>query len=313
MLTLLCSGQGTQHAGMFRLTGNNNAAAEPVFAAAAALLGSDPRDWIQIASSDMMRRNRPAQILCVTHALAARRLLEPVLPEQFLVLGYSVGQVAAWGIAGLLDDGPLLTLTARRAGFMDLAGGAEDGLVSVRGLPRERVQSLARLKDVEIAIVNPGDAFILGGRAKAVEAFQKAALQAGAARSSVLAVSVASHTSRLAAAVPLLREAARTADPKSPSSGVILLDGLAGSTLFSRDQAIDALSAQIAETVQWDACLAAAVERGTTVYLELGPGRALADMASGAYPEIPARSIEDFASPQGLLDWVRIASAKPDP
>lgn len=303
MLTLLCSGQGTQHAGMFRLTGEVSAA-EPAFAAGTVLLGTDPREWVQTASPEALRRNRPAQILCVTQALAAQRLIDLALPERFLVLGYSVGQVAAWGIAGLLAEDPLLALAARRAELMDLAGGEHDGLVSVRGLPREQVDALARQKDVEIAIVNPGDAFILGGRAESVEAFREAALEAGAQRSTVLAVSVASHTSRLAAAVPALREAILAAGPSSPRPGVTLLDGLAGETLFTTERAIDTLSRQIAEPVQWAACLDAAIERGATAFLELGPGRALADMTDAACPGIPSRGLEDFSSAAGLLDWL---------
>lgn len=298
MLALLCSGQGTQHVGMFRLTGEAQVT-EPVFAAASMLLGSDPREWVQSAEAEAMRRNRSAQILCVTQALAARRLIQSALPERFLAAGYSVGQVSAWGIAGLLEDEPLLALAARRAELMDLTGGEHDGLVSVRGLPRAEVEALARLKDVEIAIVNPGDGFILGGRVEALEAFREAALAAGALRSSILAVSVASHTSRLAAAVPALRDAIEAADPKAPGGAVTLIDGLQGATLFTRDKAIDTLSRQIAEPVQWDACLAALVERGATAFLELGPGRALADMAGDN-----ARSIEDFSSAQGLLDWL---------
>lgn len=308
MLALLCSGQGPQHAGMFRLTGKYPAA-EPVFAAASVLLGSDPREWVQAAGAEAMRRNRPAQILCVTQALAARRLIETALPDRFLTAGYSVGQVSAWGIAGLLEDEPLLALTARRADLMDLAGGEHDGLVSVRGLPRDRVEALARLKDVEVAIVNPGDGYILGGRAEAVEAFRAAALEAGAQRSSVLAVTVASHTSRLAAAVPALRAAIEAAGPKAPGGAVTLIDGLEGATLFTRDVAIDTLSRQIAEPVQWASCLAALVERGATAFLELGPCRALAGMVGNAYPDLSARAVEDFSSPQGLLDWLARAAA----
>jgi len=303
MLTLLCSGQGTQHAGMFRLTGDSPAA-ETVFAAGSVLLGTDPREWVQTASAEALRRNRPAQILCVTQALAARRLIEAALPDLVMVVGYSVGQVAAWGVAGMLAEEPLLALAARRAELMDLASGEHDGLVSVRGLTREQVEALARLKDVEIAIVNPGDAFILGGRVESVEASRLAALEAGAQRSTVLAVSVASHTSRLAAAVPALREAILAARPASPRAGVTLLDGLAGETLFTPGRAVDTLSRQIAEPVQWAACLDAALERGATAFLELGPGRALADMAAAAYPSIPARSLEDFTTAGGALDWI---------
>jgi len=292
---------------MFRLTAGV-AAAEPVFAAAAALLGADPREWVPTADAESLKGNRAAQILCTTQALAAHAALAPLLPERLIVAGYSVGQLGAWGVAGMLEPAALLALAARRAELMDQAGGAGDGLVSVRGLSRSRVEALAEAERLEIAIVNPGDGYILGGPNAALERFRQAALDAGAQRSTLLAVSVASHTSRLASAVPALREAICAAAPGPCCAGLVLLDGLEGNALFTRDRAIEALSRQIAEPVRWDSCLDAACERGASRFLELGPGRALADMAAATYPAIPARGLEDFASLDGVAEWLRRVS-----
>jgi malonyl CoA-acyl carrier protein transacylase len=70
-LAILCSGQGLQHSRMFSLTGNAPAA-QPVFAHAAKLLGDcDPRDLVQAEPAEVLHRNRIAQIICVSQALAA--------------------------------------------------------------------------------------------------------------------------------------------------------------------------------------------------------------------------------------------------
>jgi malonyl CoA-acyl carrier protein transacylase len=46
-----------------------------------------------------------------------------------------------------------------------------------------------------------------------------------------------------------------------------------------------------AQTVQWATCLEACVEAGALAFLELGPGRALAEMAASAYPAIVSREV----------------------
>ena len=56
---------------------------------------------------------------------------------------------------------------------------------------------------------------------------------------------------------------------------------------------------RIFHTVQWAHCLEGCVEAGASVFFELGPGRALNGMAAGAYPDISARSLEDFRTLQG--------------
>jgi [acyl-carrier-protein] S-malonyltransferase len=64
------------------------------------------------------------------------------------------------------------------------------------------------------------------------------------------------------------------------------------------------LALQISRPIQWAKCLDGCIEAGAVAFLELGPGRALADMAAGAYPHIPARSVDDFRSVKGIVDWL---------
>src|SRR6187200_3208517 len=98
-LAILCSGQGRQHSGMFDLTAEV-ADAEPLFAQAKGLLGTDPRALVRTATGDVLHHNRSGQILCTLQALAAAVALRDVLTGGSVVAGYSVGELAAWGVAG---------------------------------------------------------------------------------------------------------------------------------------------------------------------------------------------------------------------
>ncbi|MES0041802.1 acyltransferase domain-containing protein [Mesorhizobium sp. M0091] len=302
-VALLCSGQGMQHREMFRLTAGLPAA-DGVFSVAGEVLGSDPRIFVQRVSDASLNVSQTAQILCVTQALAAATVIGSALTRRVIVAGYSVGEVAAWGIAGLLTPRASLELAKIRAEIMDSASHPDDGLGFLRGLPCEKVAALGARYGIEIAIVNPGDAFIVGGQRPCLLAFFEAALAEGAIRAGLLPVSVASHTSRLDGAVASFRQAIDAHEARRPDRSRILLSGLDGSVILDTASGGDRLARQLSTTVRWDICIEAAVERGASRFLELGPGRALADIAASTYPAIPARSTEDFRSADGVCAWL---------
>ncbi len=304
-LAILCSGQGPQGPAMFALTGQAPEAAD-LFAHAATLLdGRDPRELAQTAPAAELHRDREGQILCALQALAAAAMLRPALARPLVVAGYSVGEVAAWGVAGLIGARAVLDLVARRAEAMDASSTPGDGLLFVRGLARPVVDDLCRRHDVSVAIVNPGESFVLGGAGAALDALGEEARGSGAARVVRIAVDVASHTPRMAAASTAFRRTLDDAPVRPrPEPGVRLLSGIDGAPVLDIGAALDKLAAQISHTVQWAACLDACVEAGATAFLELGPGHALANMAAGVQPGIPARGLDDFRTPQGACAWL---------
>ncbi|QND72849.1 acyltransferase domain-containing protein [Tardiphaga robiniae] len=304
-LAILCSGQGLQHPQMFALTGDTSEAAN-LFAHAAALLGGrDPRAMVRVDSNEALHQNRVGQILCTLQALAATSILRDAWPRKLIIAGYSLGEVAAWSVAGLLDATTTLDLVARRAEAMDAASIPGDGLLFVRGLSRGIIEDLCNNHDVAVAIVNPGDAYVLGGAGKALDALAEKAKTIGAARVVRVAVNVASHTSRLAAASAEFRKMLdQTPIKPRPNIAVRLFSGIDGSSVIDIPLGMDKLAEQISHTVQWAACLEGCVEAGASTFLELGPGRALSEMAAGAYPAIPARSLEDFSTLTGLRTWL---------
>ena len=307
-LAILCSGQGAQRADMFDLTGTVPQA-DALFAHAGRLLGDDPRAWVRQAGPDALRENRAAQILCTVQALAAAALLDAAWPRRRCVAGYSVGEVASWSVAGMIDPHDALDLADARARAMDAASGGDERMAFVRGLTRTQLAQLCAGRDAAIAIANPGDAFVVAGRQADVDAVADGAARAGALRVAPVCVRIASHTRRLAAAVPVFRASLADVRVRRPLPGTRLFSGIDGASVLDVDAGLDKLARQIAEPVEWAACLAACVEAGATAFLELGPGRALAEMAGGAYPALPARSLADFRSVDGVTNWLARVAA----
>jgi [acyl-carrier-protein] S-malonyltransferase len=301
-LALLCPGQGPQHRAMFDL-----ARADP---AASALLetliphaGLDqPLDSV-LADDALLFSNRYAQPLMVAATLANWKALARDLPEPALVAGYSIGEVAAYAVAGALGPADTVALASQRALLMNACRRASEKhvLIAVSGLPVGAIDALLRQHDFHIAIVNGEDSVIVGGRAELAASLVQA-LAALGARAATLPVELASHTPLIAGAVaPLAAELARRPlrDPQVP-----VLSGISAERIQKSGMAIEHLSRQVAEPVLWKNCMDALPEAGITVALELGPGASLSRMLQARHPQIATRSVADFRSQGGVKAWL---------
>lgn len=304
-LAIMCSGQGRQHPGMFSLTGNAPEA-EELFGYCAHLIGDvDPRQAVQREPTDTLHNNRMGQILCTLQSLAMFETLKACLHSNVVVAGYSVGEVAAWGICGSFTHTETLELVSMRAILMDAESLPGDGLLFIRGLSRDAIDVLCAQGGASISIINPGDAYIVGGRRSALDAIARTARDRQASRVAFVPVMVASHTPLLSGAAKRFHEVLRNASNTfSLSPGVRLLSGIDGSAVIDVDTGLANLAKQISHTVQWSTCLRSCIEAGATAFLELGPGNALSEMVRAVYPDVPSRSVEEFHSVAGVRDWI---------
>ena len=303
---ILCSGQGAQSAGMFDLLADA-AAAVPVFEAATTILdGRDPRQLVRQASSQDIHANRLGQILCCTQTMAAWAVVQGMLSGPLVVAGYSVGELGAWGVAGLMDTAEVLRLAVRRAAAMDAATTEPSGLVAIRGLTQDTLDPICAAHGTYIAIINGHDQMLVGGTRKVLAAVIADAEAAGAARATLLAVEVASHTPLLAAASEQFARDLAGADLAGGTSpDVRLLSGIDGAPVFDVAAGVDKLARQIKQTVDWSACMETCLASNVSRVIELGPGNALARMMQDAAPGIDAHSISEFRSLDGFLSWVK--------
>jgi [acyl-carrier-protein] S-malonyltransferase len=310
-IAILCSGQGYQGADMFNLLADAPEAG-PVFEHARLVLGGeDPREFVRRATDDALHADEVGQILCCTQAIAAWAVLSAKVPRPMVVAGYSVGELAAWGVAGLLDYEGVLDLAVERAEAMDAVTTEPSGLVAIHGIRRAALDPICRAHGAYIAIVNGEDQMLVGGTWRALEAMIHDAQAAGARRMTRLPVAVASHTPLLAGASDRFRQALKkTHLSAAVPPNVRLLSGIDGAAVFDVHAGADKLARQIQQTVDWAACMESCRAAGVTKVVELGPGNALARFMREFMPESDAHSLSEFHSLLGVKHWMQRSSAR---
>jgi len=302
---LLCPGQGAQHPGMLNIATHHAVSAE-VLRAATAALGEDLHAWL--ADPVLLFENARAQPLVCISQLAWWAALREQLPSPIAFAGYSVGELAAYGVADALDTAALASLARDRARLMDAAASAEPGgVIALRGLSRAAAAEMCAGKRAFIAIVIDEDAYVIGGTQSALDAVTETARRASA-QVTCLRVGVASHTPLLAAAAAGFRTALEASPLSAPARPVVA--GIDSSWVVTRGRAIGALSEQIARTIEWSRCIDALYERGCRVFLELGPGAALSRMVRKRLHRVEARSVDEFRAPAAVAAWVARSVAR---
>lgn len=294
---LLFSGQGTQHPQMLPWI-DTAPAARPVLRALDACLGGPWR--ARLAADACPPSNALAQPLIVGTALAAWSVLRPLLPQPpEVVAGYSVGEVAACAAAGACAPEEAILLARQRASLMDAAvAGIDTGLLAASGVPEAQV--LAQCPGLECAIrIDPDNNLFGGTRAALAHAEQ---VLSGRGTCKHICVALASHTAWMRSAAQAFERVLENTRLRALECPVAL--NATGTTTRSTQVLQAALAAQLAQCVEWGSCMAAIAERQPSCVLEIGGGGALARMWSARYPQIPARSVEDFRSPTGAAGWI---------
>ncbi|MGJ7498539.1 acyltransferase domain-containing protein [Variovorax sp. RT4R15] len=292
---LLFSGQGTQHPAMLPWLTDDGAVRDMC-----ARLGVD--DWRHaLANPGWAERNDNAQTLLTGLALAAWGQLAPLLAPPAAVAGYSVGELAAFSAAGVIDPATAAALAPQRAAAMNhCAARTPGGLLAVSGLHEQKLEQLGVEAGLALAIRNGPGSVIFGGPMAALEDAERIAAAAGA-QFTRLRVKVASHT-------PWMREAAesfsRTLAEVPFHAPQVVLFSNAADRIRDASSARDALSAQVAQTVRWDECMENVVARQVGCVLEVGPGQALTRMWNQRYPTVPARACDDFRSAASIAAWL---------
>lgn len=297
-LALLFPGQGAQHADMLPWL-DSQADAAPALRALSHQLG---RDWrAGLAEPAWTNANAVAQPLLAGVCIAAWQTLATRLPSPAVVAGYSVGELAAFSVAGVFDAATALALAAARAQAMnDSVAGQDTGLLALQGPGALRLAVAA--EGLSIAIRINTDRVIVGGDAGALDE-HAARWTATGLRCTRLPIAIASHTPFMTPAVAAFAQRLAAEDLQPARTPVIC--NFNACALRQPTQLTTALAGQIASTVRWDECMDAIAERQVSCVLEVGPGTSLAAMWRERHPGIPVRSVDEFGSADGVAAWVR--------
>lgn len=297
---LVFSGQASQHPEMLPWLDAQPGAAD-VLRAMAERIGTDWRTALQ----DEGRRsnNAFAQVLITGTALAAWAAIKDELPQApTVVAGYSVGELAAFTCAGVFSAEQAIALAQQRAALMDQAvKGLHTGMLAVTGLSEGRVLTACAGLGLECAIRIHSGQSVFAGTDEALSQAAPRLLALGVVCKR-LDVRLASHSSWMAPAARTFADILSGLPFTAPNCPIAT--NVDGSLVRQAASLRQALSRQLASPVLWAACMEAVNERQVACVLEIGAGSALARMWNERYPDIPARSIDEFQHPQGAVAWI---------
>jgi [acyl-carrier-protein] S-malonyltransferase len=301
-IALLAPGQGSQTPGMLEPWLQLSGAAERL-ATWSEISGLDLARLGTTADADEITDTAVTQPLVVAatllaHEEAARRDL---FGTDTVVAGHSVGEIAAYAIAGVISADDAIKLAATRGAEMAKACALEPtGMAAVLG--GDEAEVLARLEALDLVPANRNAAGQIVA-AGAVAALDKLAEDPPAkARVRKLATAGAFHTQYMASALDGYQAAARevtTAEPKA-----VLLSNSDGQPVASAADAIEKLVAQLTRPVRWDLCTATMRQRfenaETAAIVEFPPAGTLVGIAKRELRGVPTHAVKSPADLDGL-------------
>ena len=224
-----------------------------------------------------------AQPAIVAHSLAGLRLLDRLGIRAAAVVGHSLGEITALHWGGAVDAEAALRLAAVRGRAMAELGG-ETGAMASLGADAATTAELL-VEGAVIAAYNSPRRTVISGAAAAVEAVLECARDRGIATTR-LRVSHAFHSPQVAAAGPRLAvelEAMTLAPLARPVASTVT-----GAPLVSEVDLRGLLQRQLTSPVRFLGALESVKDRAE-LWIEVGPGRALSELAGEilAAPVIP--------------------------
>ena len=245
-----------------------------------------------------------ATTLLAHTALTRRGLLGgPDGRQNLVTAGHSVGEIAAYAIAGVIGADDAVMLAATRGREMAKACAAEPtGMAAVLG--GDEADVLARLEELDLIPANRNAVgqIVAAGRLTALDKlFEDPPARA---RVRKLATAGAFHTQFMAPALQAYAAAAArvstTEFGDSAAPTVTLLSNFDGQPLTSAAAAMDQLVAQLTRPVRWDLCVETMRQRAVTAVVELPPAGTLAGIAKRELRGVPTHAVKSPADLDGL-------------
>jgi [acyl-carrier-protein] S-malonyltransferase len=304
VIALLAPGQGSQTEGMLSPWLELPGAADRLSSWSTAS-GLDLARLGTTASTEEITDTAIAQPLIVAATLLAyqelttRGLLADSNRNDIVVAGHSVGEIAAYAIAGVLSADDAVALAATRGAEMAKACANEPtGMSAVLG--GDEAEVLARLEQLDLVAANRNAAgqIVAAGRLSALDKLAEDPPEK--ARVRALGVAGAFHTEFMASALDEYAAAAQNVATSEPTAE--LLSNRDGQPVSSAADAMEKLVAQLTRPVRWDLCSETLRQRSVSAIVEFPPAGALSGIAKRELRGTPTHAVKAPADLDGLAE-----------
>ena len=304
MLALVAPGQGSQSVGMLAPWVVDSKTKDLV-QSWSKLVSVDLLKLGQFGTTDEIKSTDIAQLLIfVTSILSSLDLdLRNEKDSSIVYAGHSVGEFAAYSLAGAFEVDHALRLVAKRGQAMLAATKvfSKTGMSAVLGGNKEEVVSYLREFDLIPANINSNGQIIAAGTLENLDRLANTPLKGTRIRP--LEVSAAFHTKFMEPAVSQFTEIFKVISVKSPRQ--IVLSNKNGERVSNSTDITENLIQQVISPVRWDLCQAKMVELGVTGMLELAPGGTLCGIAKKEIPNVETFAIKSPEDIQGANEFIR--------
>jgi [acyl-carrier-protein] S-malonyltransferase len=219
--------------------------------------------------------------------------------RDFIAAGHSVGEIAAYAVAGVISSDDAVALAATRGAEMARACAVEPtGMSAVLG--GDEAEVLSRLEELDLVPANRNAAgqIVAAGSLAALSKLSED--PPAKARVRALATAGAFHTHYMASATDGYAAAAERVATSEPTA--TLLSNADGQPVASGSDAMSKLVAQLTRPVRWDLCTETLRHSNVTAIVEFPPAGTLAGIAKRELKGVPTHAVKGPADLDGLTE-----------
>lgn len=289
-IAFVFSGQGDQYPGMGKELYDRYPAAAAMFQMFDEIRPDTSRQCFY-GSPEQLRETVNTQPCLYAMELAAAAVLRGAGIEPAAAAGFSLGELAACAAAGIVDAATGFRLVCRRGELMQREAEKHDtSMAAVMKLEQGVLERLCQTHQ-HVWPVNyncPGQ-ITVAGDAEEMRRFLADVKEAGG-RAVPLKVSAAFHSPYMNAAAQAFGEELKAAEFQRGAIPVY-------SDMTAEPYGDDAgrlLAGQICSPVRWEDVIRGMTADGIDTFIEIGPGRTLANMIRRIVPEADVRTVSDM-------------------
>ena len=278
----LFPGQGSQSVGMGKALFDNHASVKRLFEEASEVLGKNlAKLCFEGPEAELVRTDNVQPAITLVN-LACLQVLREQGVAPSAAAGHSLGEYSALCAAGVFTFADAMRLVqARGAAMQDAAERHPGGMTAVFGLDRPTLAQIcaeaAQTAPVEVANHNSPAQVVLTGTKEGLQKAVELAKKKGAKLCVPLKVSGPWHSRLMAHAKERLQQVlaeCALARPSFPVIANVTAEAHEGSPESIRGALVD----QLVSPVLWFDSMERLLRNGHTVFVEAGPGKALAGL-----------------------------------